>query len=84
MWASRREEALRRAAELAAMAEVARADAQDARLAAERVEGDVDSRASLERSAAEMDFAAEQYDGVAESYLAMAEGRQDDDGDGYW
>ena len=84
MWASRREEALRRAGELAAMAELARAEARDTRLVAEQVIDDEDSRASLERSAAGMDAAAEQYDRVSGSYLVMVEDRQDDDADGYW
>jgi hypothetical protein len=88
MWASRREEALRRAIELVEFAELARADAREARLAAEQPDVDNESRASMTESAAEMDVAAEQYQRVSDTYLAMFQGthsaeQYDDDADGF-
>jgi hypothetical protein len=85
MWASRRDEALRRAVELALKAEATRAEASEARLVAEQPDTDEASRVSLAESAAQMDLAADKYEGVADSYLAMFEGRHvaDDDADGF-
>jgi hypothetical protein len=85
MWASRRDEALRRAVELALKAEATRAEASEARLVAEQPDTDEASRVSLAESAAQMDLAADKYEGVADSYLAMFEGRYiaDDDADGF-
>lgn len=85
MWASRRDEALRRAVELALKADATRAEASEARLAAEGPNADEDSRLSITDSAAQMDLAADQTERVADAYLAMFEGRHvtDDDADGF-
>ena len=84
MFASRRQEALRRAAELIEAAETARTDAADTWRVAETT--DDDSRASLTRSAAGMEEAARRYDEVADTYLALFGGLdvlEDDDADGW-
>ena len=86
MWASRRQEAFQRAAELVEAAEIARMDASDTWRVAESAGDDEEARASLTRSAVEMEEAARQYDEVADTYLAMYLGQdvlQDDDADGW-
>jgi hypothetical protein len=83
MWTSR-QEAARRASELADAAETARTDAADTWRFAEAA--DDDSRASLTRSVAGAEEAARRYDEVADTYLAMFSGRdmlEDDDADGW-
>lgn len=86
MFASRRQEALQRAAEMIEAAEIARLNAADTWRVAEAAGDDEDSRASLTRSAMGMEEAARQYDEVADTYYAMFLGRdvlEDDDADGW-
>lgn len=85
MWAPRRDEALRRAVETAELAEAARAEARHTRQVAAQ---DEDARASLERSAAELDAEAKKHQRSADTYLDIVWNfhpiQQDDDADGYW
>jgi hypothetical protein len=83
MWTSR-QEAVRRAGELAEAAETARTDATDTWRVAETA--DEDSRASLTRSVTGAEEAARRYDEVADTYLATFGDRdalEDDDADGW-
>lgn len=85
MWASRRQEALRRAAEYAGLAELVRVEARETHLLAVRYATDEEACRSLHASASEMEEAAETYDRIAGSYMAMlsdAAERYDDDADG--
>ena len=86
MWASRRYEALRRAADMAATAALVRVEARDCRQMAEKHHDDEYLRRSFESSAASMEITAEGYDRTAGEYLAMFgevdDVRDDDDADG--
>ena len=87
MWMSRRLEALRRAAEMSARAELVRAEAEDTRRLAEDVHDDHDVRRSFESAALTMDLAAQSYERTADEYRTMYGGAEvvqdsDDDADG--
>jgi hypothetical protein len=71
MSASRRQEALRRAAEMAAKAQLVRTEAEDVRRLAQEVSNDEAVRQSLDASAATMDLAAQSYERTSGKYLAM-------------
>ena len=86
MFASRRQEALRRATELIEAAEIVRLDAAEAWRDADTFVDDEEAHASITRSAVQMEEAARKYDEVADTYLAMYLGRdvaEDDDADGW-
>lgn len=92
MWAGRRDEAFRRAVDLAELARLMRSDAGETRQVAVEAGDDKDSRTSLERTAADYDLVAEGYQRSADTYLDIIfnssliqqDQDQDDDGDGFW